>query len=521
MTSRRRLGLLLALVLVGSLPFASSWAHSPEGRPGGAQIPQGKNLPLSGEAPVGDNFELVGHEPLFNRGMNAALAVHGKGDYVYVGSRTDGTPQHRKPGILVVDVSQPADPQVVHEIGPPAAGLVGETSRELRVWPQQDLLMVLNFGCSSAIHACTGGETVQPRVTFFDISGRNAAAPKLVSTYRPSSTPHEFFLWVDPHKPRQRALLFQSTPTSSKTRPNLIVTDVSHARQGRFAEHSWTATFDAGSFESGEKEDRRLHSLGVSTDGRRAYLAFLGAGFLVLDTSEVAAGRKDPRMELLTPPENRARWSNPGAHSAVKIPGKDAVLVTDEVYGDALDALGPHGCPWGWVRTIDIADETRPRVTAEYKVEQNHLEYCESGAGSNPAHTTFTSYASHNPTLTPNLAMVSWHSGGLEAIDISDPAHPVRAGTYKPEPLPYVVTEDPALSLGPDKVVMWSYPVISEGLIYVVDLRNGLYIVRYTGPGSQEVSGIDFLEGSSNLGDALRFEPVTDVGLPPLGRIPR
>ncbi|MDP9443002.1 MAG: hypothetical protein M3P83_01080 [Actinomycetota bacterium] len=507
--------LLLVLMLAAALVSAPGWAHSP-----GGDIPQGQNLPASGEQRISDGFELVGHDPLANRGMNAALAVHG--DYVYIGSRTDGQPQHRKPGILVVDVSNPANPQVVHEIGPPHAGLVGETSRELRVWPQQNLLVVLNFGCSSAIHACAAGEVVQPRVTFFDISGKHAAKPRLVSTYHPSRTPHEFFLWVDPARAGQRALLFQSTPTSSKTRPNMIVTDISKARQGKFPEiSSWTATFDARTFDNGEREDRRLHSMGVSTDGRRTYLAFLGSGFLVLDTSEVAAGVKNPRIELVTPPENRASWSNPGAHSAVKIPGKDAALVTDEVYGDALDALGPHGCPWGWVRTIDIADETTPKVLAEYKVEENQPEYCESAEGSNPANTAFTSYASHNPTLTPDLAFVSWHSAGLEAIDISDPAQPTRVGKFKPEPLPFVVTEDPALSLGEDKVVMWSYPVISEGLVYVVDVRNGLYILRYTGAGSEQVAGIDFLEGSSNLGDALRFDPVADVTRRPTVRIPR
>jgi uncharacterized repeat protein (TIGR01451 family) len=47
--------------------------------------------------------------------------------------------------------------------------------------------------------------------------------------------------------------------------------------------------------------------------------------------------------------------------------------------------------------------------------------------------------------------------------------------------------------------VMWSYPIIRDGLIYVVDIRNGLYILRYTGPGAEEVAAISFLEGNSNL----------------------
>jgi len=66
-----------------------------------------------------------------------------------------------------------------------------------------------------------------------------------------------------------------------------------------------------------------------------------------------------------------------------------------------------------------------------------------------------------------------------------------------------VATEDPALSNGPNKVVMWSYPIIRNGLIYVIDIRNGLYILRYTGPHADEVADIHFLEGNSNLGDAV------------------
>jgi hypothetical protein len=46
---------------------------------------------------------------------------------------------------------------------------------------------------------------------------------------------------------------------------------------------------------------------------------------------------------------------------------------------------------------------------------------------------------------------------------------------------------------------MWSYPVIKDGLIYVVDVRNGLYILRYTGLWEEQVAGEEFLEGNSNL----------------------
>jgi hypothetical protein len=53
---------------------------------------------------------------------------------------------------------------------------------------------------------------------------------------------------------------------------------------------------------------------------------------------------------------------------------------------------------------------------------------------------------------------------------------------------------------------MWSYPIIQNGLIYVIDIRNGLYILQYTGPRSADIASIGFLEGNSNLGDFLRLD---------------
>ena len=81
-----------------------------------------------------------------------------------------------------------------------------------------------------------------------------------------------------------------------------------------------------------------------------------------------------------------------------------------------------------------------------------------------------------------------------------------------------MLLEDPRLSSDPDtgrneKVVMWSYVIIKDGLIYVVDLRNGLYVLEYRGPFAGEVLGARFLDGNSNQGDALCYEPV--------GRVPR
>jgi hypothetical protein len=216
---------------------------------------------------------------------------------------------------------------------------------------------------------------------------------------------------------------------------------------------------------------------------------------MILDTADLADNLPNPQIRLLTPPQNWPYWSGPGPHSAVKLFGKPYVLVTEEVYGR---------CPWGWTSLIDITDESRPQIVAEYKLDiYNTLEHCSTM----PAERyRFTSFSAHNPTLTKNLAFITWHSGGLQVISLESPLQPRQVAQFLPEPLPSVGTEDPALSSGPDKVVMWSYPIIKDGLIYVVDVRNGFYILKYHGPFEGEVATIRFLEGNSNLGEAQMWE---------------
>jgi hypothetical protein len=251
--------------------------------------------------------------------------------------------------------------------------------------------------------------------------------------------------------------------------------------------------------------DNRLHSLGISNDGTRGYLAYLGGGFMVVDTSDLANDHPNPQVRLITPTERRVFWTDPGAHSAVKLFGRPFALTTDEVYGKLGGVLPAHGCPWGWVRTIDIRDETKPKLIGEYRVHPHNFEdYCETVP---PDQENLSSQSAHNPTLTQNLLLVTWHSRGFQLVSTESPRKPRQLAEFMPAPLPAVQTEDPALSSGRDKVVMWSYPVVKDGLIYLVDVRNGLYILRYSGPCQEELDGIGFLEGNSNVGDAPLLEP--------------
>ena len=456
------------------------------------------------------SIEQVGHEPLMSRGMNAALAVHG--DYAYVGSRTDGShvgqPQG---GIMVVDISRPRRPELLTET--PIDAKPGESSRELRVWRSQDILIVLNTNCGAgpSLHHCSLTDPEARNVRFYDISGRNARRPRLITQMDEHT--HEFFLWQDPNN-RRRALMFGGNAGSTcgeHPTPScpFSVWDISPVLRGEQPEtlysnlHGYTRIPPEGEPEL--KAAGGLHSLSVSNDGTRAFFALLEGGFAVVDTSDFANGTPGAQPRPITFNETRPTWRGPGAHSAIKLWNRDWAWVSDEVYGTATGE--DHGCPWGWARLVDISDPTKPTVEAAYRIKENDPDTC---ATWNPPRT---SYSAHNPTLTPNIAFSTWHSGGLQAVGISEPWRPYRLAQFFPRPLRSVMLEDPRLSSDPDtgrheKVVMWSYPVIKDGLIYVTDIRNGFYVLRYRGAFRREVRRINFLEGNSNQGDALCFEPV-------------
>ncbi|MBV8364033.1 MAG: hypothetical protein JO193_05655 [Candidatus Eremiobacteraeota bacterium] len=505
------------------------------------------------------NVQLIGRNPLYGRGMNAALAIYDH--FVYIGNRTDssstcvgktGEPSgatcvHPHPGILIVDVRQPSRPKVVGELGRPYAGNLGITTRELRVWPQKRLLIVMNFRCSRHLHACASGTDAQFPfdISFFDLL--NPLKPRFLTHYVPTSRagvhvkPHEMFLWTDPDN-SDRALLYISTPTTSKdpSLPNLIVADISRVADGQqpveVAEGNWNDLFPgtnrpdyptaAGSQGKCGPYDCNLfvHSMGLTADGTRTFLAMEAGQFLVLNTAALAQQATAAQHfalhdDLVTQPANRPIWgqtpADPSAvpdncrkacangHSAVKVPGRSLVLTTDEVYGTYTDPA--HGCPWGWEHLIDISDQSHPKIVGEFKTSQDDQTFCGSPA-EDASTEQYTSYSSHNPTVLRDLAIVAWHSNGLQITDISDAAHPIASGFYAPTPLRSVAIEDPALNRGASKVTFWSYPILKDGLIYVIDIRNGLYILRYTGPHSDEVRTIRFLEGNSNLGDALRLD---------------
>jgi hypothetical protein len=426
----------------------------------------GDNLPARGD------FEVVGHSDLGARGMNAAIAI--AGDVAYIGSRIDNKP------VLIVDIADPANPRVVGEIGAPE-GLPGMSSRELRATTDPPRLFILNLICSPSLHGCQSGGGEVENIRQYDITdprapvemGRHAV---MGTTLRPRS-PHEFFLWQDPAD-RTRVLLLVSEPGVPSLEV-LAATDGDPSLVMQFDPYA-----DGGVTRGGE--NNLLHSVAASDDGRTLFLSHQTGGLYIADAGAIVDRVDPPALHVVTTAEHAVKFGVMGPHSAVPVPGRPLLLTTEEVYPPPFGA----GCPWGHVRMVDIANPAEPALLGEYKLPENDPSCTANGP--------MVAYTAHNATATMHLGLVTWYAGGLQAIDISDPNAPFSLAEFRPEPLASVAVEDPGL--GGSKVEMWSYPIIKDGLIYVVDSRNGLYVIRYSGRWAEEIKLRGFLEGNSNLG---------------------
>ena len=56
------------------------------------------------------------------------------------------------------------------------------------------------------------------------------------------------------------------------------------------------------------------------------------------------------------------------SHSAVPLPGRPFALTTDEVYGTFT--VDSFGWPWGWARTWNVAQPSRPHIIGEYRISE-------------------------------------------------------------------------------------------------------------------------------------------------------
>ena len=455
MKQRRSLGLLVATLLAVSPLALNAKADTPVTSIG---TPTAYGL--------SHNFQLLGHESFAASGMNSPIAV--AGPCVYVGDRGS------RRGIEIVDASTPTRLKVVGKLAPTS----GSTQRELRADRDLGILVVMTYSTLGI------GDTAGNYLKTYDI--RDCRHPKLLATVDfGARSPHEFFLWKDPKHPG-RALAYI---TFTLFTPDLMVYDLTDPTSPALA-----SVYDVGVDQTEKTADAAtksgsgyLHSLSVSDDGTRAYMGNWDYGFYVADTS-MLANPPVGGIGLVHPVGVGKVDYGHNVHGGVKVPGKPYVVMVQEDYANA-----GNGCPFGWLRMGSIKNEGAPQVLGGFKLPENDCARAKKLNG------TFTA---HNQTVFPDLALVPWYSGGLRAVDISNPNRPVEAGAFVPSKGADPDGRDarlyfPGSSVDTFTGAMWSYPVVQDGLIYVVDIDQGLFVLRYKGKYASELGRAAFVEGNS------------------------
>lgn len=385
-----------------------------------------------------ENFVEVGHDSFGGRGWNAGLALQFPCAYV----------ANRRHHIVIEDVSDPAHPVLVDSLPLPYSS----EPVELRTVPDRALLVVLNFAPNSS-------------VLTYDV--QDCRRPQPIGAMGLGGVGHEFFLWRDPADPA-RLLMFVAMFQSSG--PDLMVVDLTDPSRPRLA-GTWSS--------EDEGVSGRLHSLSLSPDGRRAYLALSGTGLLVADAAGFAENTPGAELRLVRDSSGSfTPAAGVAAHSAILLSDPRYVLVTQEVYE----------CPFAGLFISAISDEAHPRIIGRFELPENDPA-CDSLPQPDAVFTA------HNPLAVGDLVLVTWYAGGIQALEVKDPTRPRRIGLFVPR------GEGAAVEsyVGTYPVQMWSYPVLRQGLIYVSDIQSGLYILRYTGAGADGLEQVPMAEGNTNL----------------------
>ncbi len=236
------------------------------------------------------------------------------------------------------------------------------------------------------------------------------------------------------------------------------------------------------------------HGLSISDDGRRAYLAGVGLsgaacayavscdipdtpkdrGLIILDISDFQSRKVNPQAREIS----RLSWS-PSSIPQNAIPftrnGRAYLLEIDEFARDS---------GVGAARIIDIADETRPKVISDLRLEVHNPEHFAAIANDPGAQFIGQGYAGHYCNIPsrvdPDIVACSMIISGLRVFDIRDPARPREVAYFNP-PLtpritPYLEASGYAMSspsFVPERKEIWYSDVYSG--FYVLRLTNGAW----------------------------------------------
>jgi hypothetical protein len=344
-------------------------------------------------------------------------------------------------GTAVLDMSDPAKPVRTATLVTPAMQT-----------PHESLVINVKRGLLAAV---MGNPAFAPGIVdIYDVS-QDCRFPKLQSSLPVGIFGHESGFALDGNT-------FYAASPSNKT---LTAIDVSNPRIPSIL---WVGNYDS-------------HGLSLNDAGTRAYVAGVGDGLIILDTSEIQARKPNPQVREVS----RLTWTSmtiPQNAMPVTIKGKPYLVEIDEYSKDDDGNIASVGSQVGAGRIIDISDEKAPRVVSNLRREVNQRENRDAVKGDAGTALPVQGYAGHDcgipQEVEPGIVACSVIASGLRVFDIRDPLKPKEIA-YHVAPLNYIGGSPLPVEKANFAMSRPSF-VPERGEIWYSDGNSGFYAVRTT-----------------------------------------
>jgi len=198
--------------------------------------------------------------------------------------------------------------------------------------------------------------------------------------------------------------------------------------------------------------DGRPHDVNLNWAGTRLYAGQPGLfgntgssigpnGLVILDVSDYQFRRPDPQIRIIS----KLFWDDQGQAEQmlpITIKGRPYIISTDESGGQggvggfpAACARGAH--PYGFAQLIDISDERNPKLVSRLMLEVSDNANCQLLLNDPPdVGGARPDYSGERCTVdrvrNATMAACGYRDAGLRVFDIRDPYHPKEIAYYKP-----------------------------------------------------------------------------------------
>lgn len=501
------------------------------------------------------------------------------GQCLYVGHRNGPGATHAINIFKIQPDPETTPPVQVGEIPAMVIGNEGFDDRELR-----SLVYATADGEDRQILVRNGGTRTEGTLITYEVDMDTCLPTRESETYNFFGPSHEFFLWHDPANPRRVLVyvaMFSGAGLPDPANPGLTIPDaivlgltdedsgemLQHPEvlagfslqavggppldelpdetglfgDGRFADFSAKTSLSGRPGNNQESQKNMLHSLSVSDDGERVYVAGGHAGFYVLNSAAIAHARNEDLVA------GRAGCTN--RSTAVSAAGGLDASLLGEIASDCLHMV-VNDDPG--LRAFLESDASDAAKAARYLVlmTRSRLDV-HPPFSSNPTGIHSAVFVPGRPAQVrgnvqgrPAFVWLSDENGGCPLMhariaSVESETTPIMVGAFgipdsqMEECLTQANTEpngeprrnvpqqnhnptifrnlvftswyghglrviDISNPYNPREVghalplphgVTRSYPVFKDGLIYWTDSDTGLHVGRYTGPRSDELPG--------------------------------